>query len=280
MSSSGILDATLDIVYGGVDFKLPGNGGADCVGFLTVKRRTLETLGYVLFNCILLLISGTKTTCEPPSQLPRYNQKQHCIKTTLLVVLCLVFGIELGYKLATKQLIYILNPCHILTIAQIILLCLPQDNKWTTIIFRIHIHLLFGAFLAIVLPVVNSRLLPFEVATYWIQHILIFFIVPPFLMSIGGSFTTETPSDFTWSAVTSALFCFYMFLFLQPLGLISQVNLNNMICPAISDPFYGENYRLCAMFHQQFLVLTFGKIYSLIMNTVLLTFPRMKKIVE
>ena len=42
----------------------------------------------------------------------------------------------------------------------------------------------------------------------------------------------------------------FHFLFLLPLALWTNANLNSMLCPAISDPFRGPNYMLHALWHQ------------------------------
>lgn len=45
---------------------------------------------------------------------------------------------------------------------------------------------------------------------------------------------------------------------------MSQVNLNNMLCPAVSDPFHGKYYRLIAIGHQLILIPTLGKVFLLL----------------
>ena len=50
---------------------------------------------------------------------------------------------------------------------------------------------------------------------------------------------------------------------------LSQVNLNNMLCPAISDPFRGRFWRMAASVHQSVYIPLHTKLYSLFAQLVL-----------
>lgn len=266
-----------DVLYGGVDFSLPGNGGKECAAFLSSNQRVVETAVYELFTCFVLWNMLGKVSI--PEKLPAYREGTGVGKRLLLVVHCLIFGIEIGFKFATKQVIFLLNPCHVLTAIQIYLLAVPPSKR-VLCVFRIHNYLLFGALQALLFPVVNTRLLPFEVATYFIQHTLILIIVPFFLVSCQGPFTLEPVWDFTWATLTFTVFSFYMLLFLQPLGMLLHVNLNNMVCPAVSDPFSGPYYRIIACCHQPAMIFLIGKIFCVVGDKFVevLYGPQLKKV--
>ena len=54
----------------------------------------------------------------------------------LLVVFCLMLGLLVGYKLAKRELVWMLCPCHVVTSLQIYLLATSPTSKYTNTIFR------------------------------------------------------------------------------------------------------------------------------------------------
>lgn len=48
------------------------------------------------------------------------------------------------------------------------------------------------------------------------------------------------------------------------LSQLLHINLNNMVCPAVSDPFSGPYYRIIACCHQPVMIFLIGKIFCLV----------------
>lgn len=249
---------------GGVQFHIPGNGGPGCVQFLSAGQRMAETVVFSLGSIFLLLWSYRALS-------PVQNMDAHVLdrtgKKSLLGLFGMVFGIEIGFKLATKQLIWLLNPCHMLSFIQLFLLVSPQ-TKVSTYLFRLHVYWLTGPLLALLFPVTNSLELPGEWSIYWVQHLMLL-VIPLYLTRLGGQFNLDPLSDLAWPGLAFSIYSLYHWMVLQPIGLLTQTNLNNMICPAISDPFHGPHYRVVAMAHQTIMVPLVGKLYSVLAQWVL-----------
>lgn len=84
----------------------------------------------------------------------------------LLAFTC-VYGIEIGYKFSTRQFIFLLNPCHLLTLTNIVVLASfvagRSDQYWSQMLQLTGAWFVHGPITAIVFPVTNTLLLPLEV---------------------------------------------------------------------------------------------------------------------
>ncbi|EDV38172.1 uncharacterized protein Dana_GF13824, isoform C [Drosophila ananassae] len=253
-----------DWAVGGITDEIPRTTGPECINYMTDRRRWVET---VLLSALFIFIMHRSWLRLAPIKLPPLHETQKPHSPTrlfLLIALSMIFGIEMGFKLAGRSMIFALNPCHVQTCLQIYLLA-AKPTKTTTALFRIQMSNLNGPFLAFLFPEVEGRTYPFEQSTYWIQHALLY-IIPIYIIR-SGAYTVEDLGDFNWSHIGTAFMLFYHFVLLSPLSIFTGINLDHMLCAAMSDPFQGANYRLFACCHQTLLcpllskgtVLLFGR---------------------
>jgi hypothetical protein len=175
-----------------------------------------------------------------------------------------VFGIFVGFKLASKQVIWMLQPCHITIAIQMYLLAAPP-NKYTNTIFRTHLGLLNGAVLALLFPDFEFYTLPGEVAMFWIEHVLML-VAPIYLLTLGGPYSLEPFSDLTYCALSSACCFFYHVLILHPVSELTGINVNFTLCPPSTLPSIagGPHYFAHAAWHQFLIMSAIHKMMAII----------------
>ena len=106
----------IDWAYSGVNSSLIGSGGPICASYMTLTRRLIETL-FLLPVAVFLIKHGLRNISLPET--PIHYSRDRGGKRLLLVLICLMWGIEIGFKFSSRTVIYLLNPCHVTTALQV-----------------------------------------------------------------------------------------------------------------------------------------------------------------
>lgn len=249
----------MEWAYSGVNKSVPRNAGPECSEYLTVHRRHVETV--VVLGAFVMLLAYTWPRLRVPDATV-FVRRDRGGRRLLLVLMSLIWGMEIGYKFSSSTVIYLLNPCHVTTAMQIYLLAASPSNVVTSV-FRVQLNFLNGPLLAFIFPETDSRILPLEASIYWIQHGMMF-VVPYYLLRLGGVYNVENLTDINWNMFSYAIMMIYHFAVLQGIAIPTEVNLNHMLCPAILDPFGSQWYRICAVIHQAILCPLICKIFCIV----------------
>lgn len=250
--------------YDGVNSSIPRNVGPECAFYLSSERKIFETVFVSIFIVFFWLWGFKRITL--PRKLPYINQDR-VGRRLLLIIMSMVLGIEIGFKFTSRTIVYLLNPCHITTAIQLFLLA-AEPSPMVTSIFRMHLNLMNGPVLAFLFPETESRRIFPDKAIYYIQHGLML-VIPYYLLRIGGVYNVEPLSDLSWSVLTYGFNLAYHFWILQVIALPTQVNLSHMLCPAILDPFEGQNYRMFVFVHQGILCPLLSKLFCYVVDYLL-----------
>lgn len=242
-----------DWTLGGVNFSDPEEGGLECFNHVSVNQRWLEAaIGAGV--SLLSLAAGMKLldprdTLRPTAEVdPR---RMTFTRRLLLALFTLVFGLELGYKFATRQVIYVLYPCHVNSALWIYLLCASPASRANQVVYRLVLHFSHGTLFGIFFPVAEALKMPFEQETYWIQHWLL--IIIPAYTVFGEREAWPLPSrrvDVAWVLMSYGAWCAWHFVFMHAVSVLTLANVGHMLCAAFSDPFAGPYYRMIGLGHQ------------------------------
>lgn len=107
-----------DWAYAGVNASVPRNAGPECAYYLTARRHLIEDIFVVAFW--LFALKWAICRAKPLPTVVSTVTQMTTAKKILLVSMTFTLGLELGFKLSSRSVIYILNPCHITTIMQVI----------------------------------------------------------------------------------------------------------------------------------------------------------------
>ena len=107
--------------YDGVDPTLAGNGGPECVAVIPMTQKIVETLVLTLVAIVQIKSVWPKLHITSATPADDRGGKDDTGRRILLMVMCLTFGTEIGFKLASRQMIWILNQCHVVTMIQVML---------------------------------------------------------------------------------------------------------------------------------------------------------------
>ncbi|BFZ00767.1 hypothetical protein BsWGS_03806 [Bradybaena similaris] len=232
----------------------------ECNNFLGVSQQRWESVALPVV-ALLAFVYAYPRLHLPVARSCACPYQELVGRRILLLLLCLVFGIELGVKLALRRVFWIDKPGYLATLFQIFMLVAPPSRIMTAV-FRLQMHMLFGIPVVVFFPLVNIQSSLIEVVISFIQHVLML-VITFYLMCSGDPYIPEPLGDFSWACIAFVLLFLYHFLPLHLLTYVSQVNVNG-IYPHLLGPGQSKFYYLLILCHQLILIPTFGKLLVII----------------
>lgn len=254
-----------DVFLAGINFDVPGEGGPDCFEFISYTQRITETT-FLILMCAGLM-SWAWNRIPKMERKPRSQRVDSARFQYLLAAQTAVFGVQVGFKLYSRHAIFLLNVCHVLTMVQIFILTQPHSVA-ARYLYRLQMFWLIGPVFGCLFPAVHTLTIPGEVTTFWLQHALL--LVVPACLALDQGPSYLVPWSPAWAVMAYGIIGLYHLVVLQPVGLITHVNVGQVLCPAVSDPFGDSKYfRLIHTALSMILVPLVGKVYVTICHLLL-----------
>lgn len=122
MNDSAVVSSSGSGVGGGLVMKNASGSDSGCL-LTAAKPHSQQQLRQICENGTLVSssenIPGATIPCYVIQMSKLASDSYYVGKQVLLVTMTFILGLELGFKFASRTVIYVLNPCHITTIMQV-----------------------------------------------------------------------------------------------------------------------------------------------------------------
>lgn len=233
------------------------NGGPECAKASTFEFKTSMSLRLIPWYIagMYVFYKFVKTTDERKSIKPHPNLLEKLMGITCFIC----YLIQIYLKINSQTLIFILNPCHVITLVWgIVLTC--EYSKTTQILFLYGLSNIFNPWIGMVFAENDELESTLEIYSYWVQHVVAA-IIAPLICLFGGRFAHKIYSNPLTIIVGFQMFSLYMRLFLTPMSALTWANLNHTLCGIDNDPWrthfnLGEYYFFWAEFYLSLAAMT------------------------
>jgi|TARA_B110000208_G_scaffold24314_1_gene31167 hypothetical protein len=268
----------LELLYGGLDTEgdpralYSTDGGARCTEYLTLGQHFTEHVvslfiaGAFYNRCVRWAADGVSAALRTAASDGANGRGDYALgQRPLAVVLWVTIACELYCKVVTHKVIYMLQPCHVVTFGFACVASLPRRSPRGTRTLLYLIGYLFAPMVALLVPDTTTLHLRGEVTLFFVEHWLAAVIAPLYLLNVSHAHLSRQ-----WSAAMQLLgfahfYSFHYFL-LIPLAYVSGANVQYMLCPPLGFPLNAPHGPVPKQFFRPW-----GFTFMLLMSTIVAT---------
>ncbi|KAI8980509.1 TMEM164 family-domain-containing protein [Pilobolus umbonatus] len=165
-------------------------------------------------------------------------------ESLLIATLAGSFTLTLIHKIARKNKLFMLQPCHMSAGLLLLTLCNPnKSNVAANLFFNIYLHTQWGAIAALIFPDLRDHYLIGETFNFFAEHILIL-IAPVYMIYSGRYLVLPVSRHLTF--LSFFIYSFFHSPLLHLCAIKSGLNLNYLFSPPPIDILLkiGKGYRV------------------------------------
>ena len=267
------MDTLLELFAGGTLREGGSWGGQECLAFVPLQVRNMESAAWV---CCLLAALVSLGFREDVSDLLQRSSllpfRPTRLDRLLAVVLLGIWLYVLQSKIRIHSLVNLLQPCHLSLLLHA--LALTEEGPVSTLISIYSLPLVVGAWGALLVPDVTG-LTPLEARLFFVQHY--FLVLSPLYLLVHRNCTALRLSRLPHFVNANLLIALLHWVVYETVNVSLSVNVNFFLCPTpgildllneLPQQVIWPSYRTVLSVLLFILALAFSTVYVLVASLI------------